>query len=151
MTKIIVDSNILFSAILNINSRIAQIIINGSKYFHFFAPEYIRYEILNHKNKIKDIAYLTENEFLETYELILRNVTVVNHSIVPHRFYKKAYDICVSIDVDDTVFIAFFNYIRGKLWTGDKKFITGLKNSGFKRLITTNELFEILIKKESNK
>ncbi len=57
MTKIIVDSNILFSAILNINSRIAQIIINGSKYFHFFAPEYIRYEILNHKNKIYCLSH----------------------------------------------------------------------------------------------
>ncbi len=56
MTKIIIDTNIAFSAILNVNSRIGQIIINGFKYYDFYAPEYIRTELLEHQEKIKEIA-----------------------------------------------------------------------------------------------
>jgi predicted nucleic acid-binding protein len=93
MTKIIIDSNIAFSAILNVNSRIGQIIINGFRYYDFYSPEYIRTEILEHQEKIKKIANLTDNEFLETYELIIRNVTILNHSLLPFKFYKQAREI----------------------------------------------------------
>lgn len=52
MTKIIIDTNIAFSALLNVNSRIGQVLINGNKYYDFFAPEYIRFEIIEHQNFI---------------------------------------------------------------------------------------------------
>ncbi len=66
MTKIVIDSNIVFSALLNINSRIGQILINGSKYYEFYSPEYIRQEIIEHQGKIKRIGKLTDDEFIET-------------------------------------------------------------------------------------
>jgi predicted nucleic acid-binding protein len=52
MTKIIIDTNIAFSALLNINSRIGQILINGNRYYDFYSPEYIRSEIIEHQDKI---------------------------------------------------------------------------------------------------
>jgi len=151
MTKIIIDTNIAFSAILNVNSRIGQIIINGFKFYDFYSPEYIRTELLEHQEKIKGIANLTDNEFLETYELIIRNVTILNHSILPLKFYKHAIEICNSIDIDDTVFVAFAEYIKGKLWTGDKKLIKGLSDKGFKQFITTDDLFQDFINKHKHK
>jgi predicted nucleic acid-binding protein len=90
MTKIVIDSNIVFSALLNINSRIGQILINGSKYYKFYSPEYIRQEIIEHQEKIKRIGKLTDNEFIETYELIIRNLSILNHTIIPKKFYKTA-------------------------------------------------------------
>ncbi len=51
MTKIIVDSNIIFSAILNINSRIGQILITGGDFYEFYAPKYLRHDIGNTKKK----------------------------------------------------------------------------------------------------
>jgi predicted nucleic acid-binding protein len=151
MTKIIIDSNIAFSAMLNVNSRIAQIIINGYKYYHFFAPEYIRTELLQHQDKIKEIGNLTNNDFLEIYELIIRNVKILNHSLLPVQFYHQAKQICESIDIDDTVFVAFAEFIRGKLWTGDKKLIKGLSDKGFKRLIQTDELYQDFISRNKSK
>ncbi|RUA33530.1 MAG: hypothetical protein DSY77_09880 [Bacteroidetes bacterium] len=53
MTKIVVDTNIIFSAILNINSRIGQILLTGDDLHDFYAPKYIRTEIWEHKGKIK--------------------------------------------------------------------------------------------------
>ncbi|MBY5959545.1 hypothetical protein KUV50_15440 [Membranicola marinus] len=145
MKKIIVDSNILFSAILNVNSRIGQMLINGDRFFDFYSPKYARTEIFDHQDKIKEIADLTTEEFLETYELITKNVTILNHSILPEKHLKKAFDYCHDIDIDDTIFVGFSEYLKTKLWTGDKKLIKGLQSKGFKRIITTEELYEEFI------
>jgi len=90
MDRIIVDSNILFSAILNLNSNIGQILINGQDYYDFYAPEYVRTELLNHKEKIKNIAKLPDDEFLEVYKLVLKNTTILNHSILREKNFKKS-------------------------------------------------------------
>lgn len=148
MTKIVIDSNIVFSALLNINSRIGQILINGSKYYKFYSPEYIRQEIIEHQEKIKRIGKLTDNEFIETYELIIRNLSILNHTIIPKKFYKTALELCNSVDVEDTAFVAITNYLKGKLWTGDKKLIKGLKEKNYHRIITTEELYLDFIEKE---
>ena len=149
MTKIIIDSNIVFSALLNINSRIGQILINGHKYYDFFSPEYIRFEIFEHKERIQFLAKLTDNKFLETYELIIRNIVVLNHTLIPIECYKRAEELCKSIDIDDTVFVAVAEFIKGKLWTGDLKLIKGLTDKGYKRLIKTDELYQDFIGKEN--
>ena len=119
MTKIIVDTNVVFSALLNTNSRIGQILINGKNYFDFYSPEYVRYEIFQHKEKIKSIGKLSEDEFIETFGLILRNITILNHSIIPPEIYKNAKLLCKDIDIDDTIFVAVSNFAKGTLWTGD--------------------------------
>ena len=151
MDKIIVDSNILFSAMLNLNSNIGQILINGQEYYDFYSPKYASEELLKHKNKIKKIAGLSEVEFFEVYELVLKHVTILNHSILPEKDFKKAFSYCQDIDVDDTIFVGFSEYLKAKLWTGDKELIKGLKAKGLKRLITTGELLKDFIKKINTK
>ena len=148
MTKIIVDTNIVFSALLNINSRIGQILINGKNHFDFYSPAYVRFEIFKHKEKIKSIGKLTDDEFIETYGLILKNITILNHSIIPSEIYKEAELICQDIDIDDTIFIAVSNFTNGILWTGDIKLINGLTKKGFKDLIRTNDLYQDFLTKE---
>lgn len=144
MDKIVVDSNILFSAILNLDSNIGQILINEGKRFDFYAPKYARTELLNHKNKILKITGLTDDEFLEIYDLILKNVILLNHSILPKKDFKKALAYCQDIDPDDTIFVAFSEYLNAKLWTGDNKLIKGLKSKGFNEVVTTKDIIENL-------
>lgn len=67
MIRIIVDTNIVFSALLNIDSRIGQILINGKNHFDFYSPGYVRFEIFKHKEKIKSIGKLSDDEFIEIY------------------------------------------------------------------------------------
>ena len=147
MTKIVVDTNIVFSALLNTDSRIGQILITGKNHFDFFAPAYVRYEILKHKNKIKSIGRLTDDEFLETYSLIIRNITILNHSIIPSIVYKNAEALCRDIDVDDTIFVAVSEFVSGVLWTGDIKLINGLIRKGYNNLIRTDELYQLFLTK----
>ena len=97
------------------------------------------------KNKIKGIAKLSGNDFLEVYELVLKNITVLNHSIIPIADYEEAIALCENIDIDDMAFVAFSEYLKCKLWTGDKKSINGLTKKGFKRTLTTNDLYKDFI------
>ncbi|NBC58663.1 MAG: hypothetical protein GVY05_10335 [Bacteroidetes bacterium] len=147
MTKLIVDSNIIFSAILNVNSRIGQILLTSDNTYDFYAPKYVRDEIWNQQQKLKKIAKLDDNDFLEVYELILKNITILDHSIAGKTNYKKAFELCKDVDLDDIPFVAFSLYLKCKLWTGDKKLIKGLKEKGFNKIVMTNDLFEDFLKK----
>ena len=151
MIKIIVDTNIVFSALLNTNSRIGQILINGKDYFDFYSPEYVRFEIFQHKEKIKSIGKLSEDEFIETYSLILRNITILNHSIIPPEIYRDAELLCKDIDIDDTIFVAVSNFAKGILWTGDMKLLNGLKNKGYEQVMKTEELYQDFLTREKKK
>ena len=150
MTKIIVDSNIIFSAILNVNSRIGQILLTSDKLYSFYAPKYVRNEILDHQEKLKKIAKLDDNDFLEVYELVLKNITILDHSIAGKINYQKAFKLCKNIDLDDIPFVAFSLYLKCKLWTGDKKLIKGLKENDFDKIVTTNDLFDDFLRKNRN-
>lgn len=147
MTKIIVDSNIIFSAILNVNSRIGQIVLTGQDFYEFYAPKYLRNEIWEHQEKIKKIGKFSDDEFLEVYELVLKNVTILNHSIAPKEKYLEAFDLCEDVDPADTAFVAFSLFLKCKIWTGDKKLLNGLSQKGFKRIITTEDLFKDFLRK----
>ncbi len=146
---IVVDTNVAFSTFLNINSRIGQILLNGTKYYDFYAPEYIRSELIEHKERIKSIGKLSEDRFVELFVLIMSNIKILNHSIIPKTFYQKAYELCKDIDIDDTAFIAINDYVRGRLWSGDIKLTNGLIGKGYSRIITTNELYNDFFRRES--
>ena len=150
MTRLIVDSNIIFSAILNVNSRIGQIILTSGMFYDFYAPKYVKSEILNHQSKLKKIGKLSNNEFLEVYELILKNITILDHSIPNKKNYKKAIELCRYVDPDDIPFVAFSLYLKCKLWTGDKKLIQGLQENGFNKIIRTKDLFSDFLSKNKN-
>lgn len=151
MTKIVVDSNIIFSAILNINSRIAQILLTGEDYYEFYAPRYLRNEIWGHQGKIKKAGKFNDDEFIEVYELVLKNVTILDHSIVPKANYMKAFELCQDIDAADIPFVAFSMFLKCNIWTGDKQLISGLSKKGFKKVVTTQSLFEDFLKKNHKK
>lgn len=149
MIKIVVDTNIVFSTFLNTNSRIAQILFSVNSY-EFFAPDYVRFEIIKHKEKIKKIAKLSENDFLELYELVMKNITILNLNVIPNAFYTQAKTLCETIDVDDTAFVAVSKFVKGKLWSGDIKLLNGLIEKGYKNVIKTEELYQHFIESKKH-
>jgi predicted nucleic acid-binding protein len=83
--KIIVDTNIVFSAILNSNSRIAKILLNSRGHFQFFTCNYLRTEIQRHRNKLLKITGLSEEKLLELEALILVNITFIDERLLPQK------------------------------------------------------------------
>ena len=151
MKRIVVDTNNAFSTFINLSIHISQILLNGAKHYDFYSPEYMRYELIEHKERIKTIGKLNEEKFLELYGLILSNVRILNHSIIPNKFYQSALEICQQIDIDDTPFVAVNDFVGGKLWTGDVKLVNGLIAKGYSKTITTNELYTDFLQFENQK
>lgn len=51
--KIVVDSNIVFSALLKTETTFGQIIFNSDGVFDFYSANYMRIEILKHWDRLR--------------------------------------------------------------------------------------------------
>ena len=138
--KIIVDTNIVFSAILNSNSRIGKILLNSKEHFQFFTCNYLKVEIQRHRNKLLKITKLKEEELTELVELITQKITFIDERLIPQDILLKTEVQLKAIDPNDTVFVALTKHLEGKLWTGDMQLYKGLKAKRFKDIIFTSEL-----------
>ena len=56
--KIIIDTNIIFSGLLNSNGTIGDLLFNSVGIFEFYSCSYMRHEIEKHWNKLKRISKL---------------------------------------------------------------------------------------------
>jgi predicted nucleic acid-binding protein len=119
--KIIVDTNIIFSVILNSNSTIGDLIFNSDAHFEFYSCNYMRYEIEKHRDRLLKISKLSEERLDISYFQVLSKIKFIN-------------------DID---FEAFSKFMKTALWTGDKILYKGLTKHGFKKLVNTTELFKI--------
>jgi predicted nucleic acid-binding protein len=54
--RVVVDTNIVFSAILNTQSKISQIIPHPKTRLNFYSTNQLNEEIEEHKNKIQEIS-----------------------------------------------------------------------------------------------
>ena len=146
--KIIVDSNIVFSAILNSQGKIGQLIINGSKHFELFTVGLLKVEILNHKTKILSISGLTPQQFDKSFKTITDRINFVDEILISDNDIQKALDLVSVIDENDTLFVALTNHLNAKLWTGDKKLVSGLKKKGYTKTISTDDLHLLFLEKQ---
>ena len=122
--RIIVDTNIVFSAILNSNSHIGKILLNSKNHFQFFTCNYLRIEIQKHHNKLLKATGLTENQLAELEQLVTDNITFIDERLIPQNVLLETEIQLKNIDINDTVFVALAKHFEGKLWTGDCGYIT---------------------------
>ncbi|HOP05316.1 MAG TPA: PIN domain-containing protein [Tenuifilaceae bacterium] len=145
--RIVVDTNIAFSAILNTDSKIARIILQPKNRTNFYSTEQLSREIEEHKHKIKKISGYSTFELDRITTLITNKIRFINLKLIPKESYQYAEYLARDIDIDDSEFIALTEHIKGKLWSGDKYLQKGLINKGWNKFITTEELFERIIKR----
>ena len=144
--KIIVDSNIIFSALLKTHTTFGQIIFNSDGIFEFYSSHNMRTEIREHWDKLKKLSKLTEAQLEESYYALLTKITFINEELIPQKFWVESEKLLEDIDLDDIDFVALTKYLRGKLWTGDKTLRDGLKGKGFKNVLTTFEILNLWMK-----
>jgi predicted nucleic acid-binding protein len=60
--RIVIDTNIAFSAILNTESSIARIILQPKSSLHFYSTDLLLLEINEHKEKLRILSSLSEIE-----------------------------------------------------------------------------------------
>ncbi|MBN8576955.1 MAG: hypothetical protein J0L66_08410 [Cytophagales bacterium] len=86
---IVVDTNIVFSAILNSSSKIAQILLYPSTDLEFYSTTQLLTEIEKNFNKIKKLSGCTETELNEIKRLVIKNITVIVGLWKPLRWVLK--------------------------------------------------------------
>lgn len=145
--KIIVDTNIIFSAILNSNNTIGDLFFNSQKAFEFYSGSYLRYEIQKHWERLKAISKLNDQQLQISYTQILSKIKFINEEIIPENIWLQAEKLTKQIDVDDTDFVALTIFLKATLWSGDKQLYKGLKAVGFKKILNTQELLLLRISK----
>jgi len=123
--KIVLDSNIVFSALLSSDNKFKYLIYN--KQFNFFSCNFLFIEIFKHKTKIESISKLKEDELLSQFANILSRIQFIPERLTPREIFNKAYRICKDIDETDTPFIALTMFLNAKFLIGDKKLREALK------------------------
>ena len=143
MTKIIVDTNIIFSCLLNSQGTIGDLIFNSENIFDFFSNQYMRFEIRKHWNKLKKISKLKDLELETAYDKMLAKLTFINEELIQQNDWEKAEALVADIDLDDSDFVALTRYLKGSLWTGDKTLYDGLKAKRFRTVYNTKDMIKL--------
>jgi predicted nucleic acid-binding protein len=141
--KIVVDTNIIFSTLLNSNSTIGDLLFNSDRHFEFYSCSYMRYEIQKHWEKLKKISKLSDKQLQVSYTQVLSKLKFINEEIIPVETWLASEEITKGIDIDDTDFVAMTKFLKATMWTGDKVLYNGLKKRGFKKLLNTTELLAL--------
>ena len=123
---IIVDANILFSALLRQDSSFSATILGTN---HFFICEAVITELFKHKEKIVRLSKLSDEDVVHLFYVLLKRVSVFKEVLIPS-IRRRAYDLCKDIDEADTPHVALTLHLDGLLWTGDKKLKAGLRQRG---------------------
>ena len=104
--KIVIDTNIIFSGLLNSNGAIGDLIFNSDGFFEFYSCSYMRYEIEKHWEKLKRISKLSEEELNESKYRIFSRVNFINEELIPEKTWISSEQLVFEIDQDDIDFIA---------------------------------------------
>lgn len=128
--KVVVDTNIIFSATLSKNSKFREILSN--KNIDFYAPYVLYDELINNLDKISLYSKESSSEVINFILKVIQRINFVHLDLIPVEIYKKAYEYCKDYDEEDTPFVALSLHMDSLLWTGDKIKVH-LKKKGFDR------------------
>ena len=141
----VLDSNIIFSAILNRHSPIGKfIMVSNAINVKLYAPEYLSIEIERYVPKIMQISGMDEAELRRILWIVYEKIEFVSDQVIPFEYYAKSIPLVREADMDDVVFVALNEYLNSTLlWTGDKELYEMLEKKGYDKIITFSEIKEM--------
>ena len=126
---VIVDTNILFSALLTNRSKFVETLLATEH--DFFVCEMVLVELFKHKEKIVKLSGLSEDEIIQLYQIYLKKIHLYKEELISLENRQQAYQLCYDIDKNDSAHVALTLELNGLLWTGDKILKEGLIRKGF--------------------
>ena len=142
--KIVVDTNIVFSAVLNTHGKIGELLFNP--FFDFYTCDFLKQELNEHHGKLRKISKLSEEQLTISKTLIFNKLKFINSILLEESILLSTEEIMIDIDPDDIEFIALGRQLNAKVWTGDKKIHNKLLEKGFDFTLLTDELWAFVAK-----
>jgi predicted nucleic acid-binding protein len=130
--SIVVDTNILFSALLSGESAFAKLLLTSP--YRFFITEQVLVELFKHKERILKLSKLSEDDIVRFFYVLLKRLVLYKEDLITPENRAAAYELCRDIDETDTPHVALTLELDGWLWTGDKTLKDGLRGKGFKQI-----------------
>ena len=146
--RLVVDTNFVFSAVLNSNSRIARILIAGRRHFEFNSCHFLHAELLKHRPKLRSLTGLSNAEVEEVIDKVTGNIRFVDETTLSSRLILDTERVLVKVDLKDVPFVALARKLRARLWTGDRALVRGLEPSHPRLTISTTDQWMMLEAKE---
>jgi len=141
--RVVVDTNVLISALLKNNSFTAK--LSRSEFFEIYFPEDGLREIEYYKKYI--ISKREKALQKQSFEYVLKFILEPIH-IIPSELYsqkiKDAYEEMRGIDEKDTPFLALALQLNCPIWSDDKHF----KQQSIAKVYTTKEILDLSKQRE---
>lgn len=137
---IVVDANILMSALITQQGRVAATLIEASERYRFISCHFLYVELFKHKEKLVKLSRLPEADFLELLLGFLNRIEFLNESLLTASVVEQARQLVHDVDPRDRDYVALTLHYQARLWTGDRKLLEGLQAKGVPFLCTTAEL-----------
>ena len=83
--RIVIDTNIVFSSILNSNSKLARILLLPKSRFNFYSTEQLLAEIEQHKHKIKALTDFSDVELERIIKMITNKIRFITSGLFQKR------------------------------------------------------------------
>jgi len=127
--SVVVDTNLIFAALIPKASQIREILFESNMIF--YSPNILISEIYKHKEKLLKYSKLTDSEFYLYFNGIIERIKFIPTDFISLESRQKAYELCHDVDIKDTPFVALSIELSIPFWTGDKKLKDGLMQKGF--------------------
>ncbi|AKP52155.1 PIN domain-containing protein [Cyclobacterium amurskyense] len=138
--KVVVDTKIVFSALLTPNGSISDILLNSSGTFDFFTPTFLLEELAHHHQKLLKLSAYSEQDLSFMKRMVLKKIEFIDLELISDLFWKKAIKMTTPIDEFDAPFVALSLALGASLWTGDKKLAKGLRLQKIDWAVNTADL-----------
>lgn len=142
MNKYVIDSNILFGAI--ISSR--EIYFELIKSFDLYTPDFALKEIEKYEELILKKTKLSRKELSTFLIRLFKGITILPSIIIDKDSKQKALELCKDVDEKDTPFIALAIELGIPFVTNDKKLYLALRKKEFSNIL----LFEDFLREISH-
>lgn len=139
--KLVVDTNIVFSAIISDKGKIGELLLNKPNDIQFLAPYFLLDELDTHIEKLLSVTGYTLSEYQQIKSFIIKPIEFIALTKISKESWEKSYQLLNDIDEKDISFLALNLDINGQLWTGDKKLIRGLQSKYYDKIVTTDMLY----------
>ncbi|MES2808376.1 MAG: PIN domain-containing protein [Bacteroidota bacterium] len=141
---IVVDANILFSAVITPNGKIAKILSYPFLNVKRVSCHYIAVELHRHRLKIAQISKKPEEAVIDDIQHYLKFISIYDELLIESKYLKEAKRLTEGVDLYDMDYVALTLQTGGVLWTGDKKLTEHLKSMNFDMFTNTADLYELL-------
>jgi len=141
---VIVDSNIIISAVINSSGNEYSILQQRHKKVDFISSSLLVEEFAK---RIKDIASLTANsvsDVRKVFESITDSFLLIDIADLDQDSLTRTDLLIKNLDINDYQFLAITICFDALFWTGDLKLYRGLRRKGFNNVVITKELREII-------